>query len=78
MVLFFWRRSQYSTYAEAKTMGGLYKVGGLITEYRSLYSSGGDLVDTLEAIHTTTKMMDSNEQLGYVLLDEDGKFIDAM
>jgi len=77
MILCFWRRSQYSTYLEAKKMGGLYEISGLQTEYRSLYEVGGDVADTLEAIHTTTKMMDSNEQLGMVLLDDDGALLDA-
>lgn len=78
MTLCFWRISQYSTYREAKNMGGLYQIGGLVTEYRQLYSSGGDLADTLEAIHTAVSMMDSNERLGYVLLDDDGTLLDAM
>ena len=77
MTLYFWRRSQYSTYLEAKKMGGLYQIGGLATEYRSLYEVGGDVADTLEAIHTTTKMMDSSEQLGMVLLDDNGALLDA-
>jgi len=77
MTLYFWRRSQYSIYLEAKKMGGLYQIGGLTTEYRSLYEVGGDLADTLEAIHTAVRMMDSNEQLGCVLLDDDGTFLDA-
>ena len=77
MILYFWRRSQYSSYAEAKKMGGLKDIGGLQTEYRTLYEAGGDLADTLDAIHTTKDMMDSSERLGYVLLDDDGKFLDA-
>jgi len=77
MILYFWRRSQYSSYAEAKKMGGLKEIGGLQTEYRTLYACGGDLADTLDAIHTTKDMMDSSERLGYVLLDDDGKFLDA-
>lgn len=78
MTLYFWRRSQYSTYAEAKKMGGLYQIGGLSTEYRTLYEVGGDLADTLDAIYVTKGMMDSNERLGYVLLDDDGTLLDAM
>jgi len=78
MILYFWRRSQYSTYAEAKKMGGLYQIGGLSTEYRTLYEVGGDLADALDAIYVTKSMMDSNERLGYVLLDDDGTLLDAM
>jgi hypothetical protein len=77
MTLYFWRRSQYSTYLEAKKMGGLYDIGGLNTEYRTLFNVGGDLADTLEAIHTSVSMMGSSERLGMVLLDDDGKFLDA-
>jgi hypothetical protein len=77
MNLCFWRRSQYASYAEAKKMGGLREIGGLHTEYRTLYETGGDLADTLDAIHTTKDMMDSNERLGYVLFDDDGTFLDA-
>jgi len=77
MILYFWRRSQYSSYAEAKKMGGLRDISGLNTEYRSLYEVGGDLADTLDAIHITKDMMDSNERLGYVLLDDDGTLLDA-
>jgi hypothetical protein len=77
MILCFWRRSQYSTYLEAKKMGGLREISGLQTEYRSLYEVGGDLADTLEAIHKTKDMMDSNERLGYVLLNDDGEMLDA-
>jgi len=77
MILCFWRRSQYSTYLEAKKMGGLRKISGLQTEYRTLYEVGGDLADTLDAIHTTKDMMDSNERLGYVLLNDDGEMLDA-
>ena len=77
MTLCFWRRSQYSTYLEAKKMGGLREISGLQTEYRTLYEVGGDLADTLDAIHTTKDMMDSNERLGYVLLNDDGEMLDA-
>jgi hypothetical protein len=77
MILYFWRKSQYSTYTEAQKASGLCSIGGLHTEYRSLYEAGGDLADTLDAIDTTKRMMDSNERLGYVLLDDDGKFLDA-
>ena len=77
MILYFWRRSQYSTYAEAKHNGALRQISGLQTEYRRLYEVGGDLADTLDAIGITCNMMDSNESLGYVLLDDDGKFLDA-
>jgi len=77
MTLYFWRRSQYSTYAEAKKMGGLREISGLHTEYRTLYETGGDLADTLDAIYVTKSMMDSNERLGYVLLNDDGEMLDA-
>ena len=77
MTLYFWRRSQYSTYLEAKKMGGLYQIGGLTTEYRSLYETGGDLADTLGAISVAVDMMDGSERLGVVLLDDDGTFLDA-
>ena len=61
MILYFWRRSQYATYAEAKKLGGLRQIDGL-----------------LDAISTTCGMMDSNESLGYVLLDDNGNLLDAM
>lgn len=77
MILYFWRKSQYSTYAEAKNRGALRQISGLQAEYRTLYEVGGDLADTLDAIGITCDMMDSNERLGYVLLDDDGKFLDA-
>lgn len=77
MILCFWRRSQYSSYAEAKKCGGLREIGGLNTEYRTLCEVGGDLADTLEAIYVTKDMMDNTERLGYVLLDDDGTFLDA-
>jgi len=78
MTLCFWRRSQYSSYLEAKKQGGLREIAGLQTEYRTLYECGGDLADTLDAIYTTRDMMDSNERLGYVLFNDDGEFLDAM
>lgn len=78
MILYFWRKSQHSSYAEAKKLGGLRQIDGLQTEYRTFYEVGGDLADTLDAISTTCGMMDSNESLGYVLLDDNGNLLDAM
>jgi hypothetical protein len=53
------------------------EITGLQTEYRRLYETGGDLADTLEAIHITARMMDGNARLSYVLFDDDGTFLDA-
>ena len=77
MELCFWRDDQYSSYLEAKSMGGLRTIGGLTTEYRKLYETGGDLADTMHAIHITARMMDDNARIGYVLLDDDGTFLDV-
>jgi hypothetical protein len=77
MILYFYRQDMYGSYVEAKAKGELRKISGLTTEYRTLYEAGGDLADTLEAIHVTAKMMDGNARIRYVLLDDDGKFLDA-
>jgi len=77
MILYFYRQDQYGSYAEANKGGGLREIHGLTTEYRRLFDVGGDLADTLEAIHVTAKMMDGNARIGYVLLDDDGTFLDA-
>lgn len=77
MELHFYRQDQYGSYAEANKGGGLREIRGLTTEYRRLYEVGGDLADTLEAIHITSKMMDAKSVIRYVLLDDDGKFLDA-
>ena len=77
MELHFYRQDQYGCYAEAKKMGGLREIHGLNTEYRRLFDVGGDLADTLEAIHVTSKMMDGNARIRYVLFDDNGTFLDA-
>ena len=77
MELHFYRQDQYGSYAEANKCGGLREIHGLTTEYRRLYDVGGDLADTLEAIHKTSKMMDEKSVIRYVLLDDDGTFLDA-
>ena len=77
MRLCFYRADQYSSYLEAIRLGGLREITGLQTEYRRLYETGGDLADTLEAIHITARMMDGNARLSYVLFDDDGEFLDA-
>jgi hypothetical protein len=77
MNLCFWRTDQYSSFTEAKKMGGLREIGGLETEYRSLYEVGGDLADTLGAISITADMMGGKGTIRFVLLDNDGTFLDA-
>lgn len=77
MELHFYRQDQYGSYAEAKKKGGLRIIHGLHTEYRRLYEVGGDLADTLEAIYVTAKMMDDTSIIRYVLLDDNGTFLDA-
>lgn len=77
MELHFYRQDQYGSYAEANQRGGLREIHGLTTEYRRLYDVGGDLADTLEAIHKTSKMMDAKSVIRYVLLDDNGTFLDA-
>jgi hypothetical protein len=77
MRLCFWRRDRYSSYLEATAEGGLREISELHTEYRRLYETGGDLADTLNAIHITARMMDDKARLSYLLLDDDGTFLDA-
>ena len=77
MRLCFYRADQYSSYLEASRGGGLREITGLQTEYRRLYETGGDLADTLEAIHITARMMDGNAKISYVLFEDDGEFLDA-
>jgi len=77
MRLCFYRADQYSSYLEAIKLGGMREITGLQTEYRRLHDVGGDLADTLEAIHITARMMDGNARLNYVLFDDDGEFLDA-
>ena len=77
MILYFYRQEMYGSFAEASAKDGLREIHGLTTEYRRLFDVGGDLADTLEAIHVTAKMMDGNARIGYVLLDDDGTFLDA-
>jgi len=77
MILCFYRQDMYGSFAEASAKDGLKEIHGLTTEYRRLYDVGGDLADTLEAIHVTSKMMDGKATIRYVLLDDDGTFLDA-
>ncbi len=77
MILYFYRQDMYGSYTEANAKGELREISGLTTEYRTLYEAGGDLADTLEAIHKTAKMMDEKSVIRYVLLDDDGTFLDA-
>ena len=77
MRLCFYSVGMYSSYLEAIKHGGMREITGLHTEYRTLYETGGDLADTLEAIHITARMMDGNARLNYVLFDDDGAFLDA-
>jgi hypothetical protein len=77
MILYFYRQDMYGSYTEANAKDALREIHGLTTEYRTLYEAGGDLADTLEAIHKTAKMMDEKSTIRYVLLDDDGTFLDA-
>ena len=77
MRLCFYRVDQYGSFAEAIKLGGVQEITGLQTEYRTLYEVGGDLADTLDAIHATVKMMDGNGQIRFVLFDDGGEFLDA-
>lgn len=77
MILAFYRQDLYGSYVEAKAKGELREISGLTTEYRTLYEAGGDLADTLEAIYVTSKMCSDKAIIRYVLLDDDGKFLDA-
>jgi hypothetical protein len=77
MELHFFRQDLYGSYAEANAKGELRKIHGLTTEYRRLFDVGGDLADTLDAIHTTSKMFNDKSTIRYVLFDDDGTFLDA-
>ena len=77
MELRFFRQDLYGSYAEANEKGGLKDIHGLTTEYRRLFDVGGDLADTLSAIHTTSKMFNDKSTIRYVLFDDDDKFLDA-
>jgi len=77
MRLCFYRADQYSSYLEAIKHGGMQEITGLQTEYRTLYEVGGDLADTLDAIHATASMMDGKATLRFVLFDDDCTFLDA-
>jgi len=77
MILYFYRQEMYGSFAEASAKDGLREIHGLTTEYRRLFDVGGDLADTLEAIHKTSKMMYANSSIRYVLFDDDGTFLDA-
>ena len=77
MELRFFRQDLYGSYAEAYEKGGLKEIHGLATEYRRLFDVGGDLADTLSAIHTTSKMFNDKSTIRYVLFDDDGTFLDA-
>jgi hypothetical protein len=77
MELRFYRQDLYGSYAEANEKGGLKEIYGLTTEYRRLFDVGGDLADALSAIHTTSKMFNDKSTIRYVLLDDDGTFLDA-
>jgi len=77
MILYFYRQDMYGSYVEAKAKGELREISGLTTEYRTLYETGGDLADTLTAIYVTSKMCSDKAIIRYVLLDDDGTFLDA-
>ena len=77
MELHFFRQDLYGSYAEANAKGELRRIHGLTTEYRRLHDVGGDLADTLSAIHTTSKMFNDKSTIRYVLFDADGTFLDA-
>ena len=77
MNLCFWKADECATYIEAKKLGILKEIGGLNTEYRTLYEVGGDLADTLHAITLAVDMMGGKGDIRFVLLDDDGTFLDA-
>jgi len=77
MNLCFWIADECATYIEAKKLGILKEIGGLNTEYRTLYEVGGDLADTLHAITLAVDMMGGKGDIRFVLLDDDGTFLDA-
>ena len=77
MNLCFWRADECASFIEAKKLGILKDIGGLNTEYRTLYEAGGDLADTLHAISLAVDMMGGKGDIRFVLLDDDGTFLDA-
>ena len=77
MNLCFWKADECASYIEAKKLGILKDIGGLNTEYRTLYEVGGDLADTLHAISLAVDMMGGKNDIRFVLLDDDGTFLDA-
>ena len=77
MRLCFYRADQYSSYLEAVKFGGMQEITGLQTEYQTLYEVGGDLADTLDAIHAAVRMMDGKGQVRFVLFTDDCEFLDA-
>jgi hypothetical protein len=77
MNLCFWKADECASYIEAKKLGILKDIGGLNTEYRTLYEVGGDLADTLHAISLAVDMMGGKGDIRFVLLDDDGTFLDA-
>jgi hypothetical protein len=77
MTLCFWKADECASYIEAKKLGILKEIGGLSTEYRTLYEVGGDLADTLHAITLAVDMMGGKGDIRFVLMDDDGAFLDA-
>jgi hypothetical protein len=77
MTLCFWKADECASYIEAKKLGILKEIGGLNTEYRTLYEVGGDLADTLHAITLAVDMMGGKGDIRFVLMDDDGAFLDA-
>jgi hypothetical protein len=77
MTLCFWKADECASYIEAKKLGILKEIGGLSTEYRTLYEVGGDLADTLHAITLAVDMMGVKGDIRFVLMDDDGAFLDA-
>jgi len=77
MTLCFWKADECASYIEAKKLGILKEIGGLSTEYRTLYEVGGDLADTLHAITLAVDMMGGKGDIRFVLMDDGGAFLDA-
>ena len=77
MNLCFWRADECASFIEAKKLGILKDIGGLNNEYRTLYEVGGDLADTLHAISLAVDMMGGKGDIRFLLLDDDGTFLDA-
>ena len=77
MNLCFWKADECASYIEAKKLGILKEIGGLSTEYRTLYEVGGDLADTLHAISLAVDMMGGKGDIRFVLFNDDGEFLDA-